>query len=160
MRALVVAALAAVLLAQHTPQPPPEQPIPYSHKKHLSLGLQCKNCHTNPDPGETMGLPATSVCMGCHKTVKAGSAAIQKLARYHAEKTEAPWVRVYQIPSYVFFSHRAHMESGARCQTCHGEVAQRDVLFKETDISMGGCMSCHRLNKASVDCAFCHEPRQ
>ena len=32
---------------------PREQPIPFSHKVHAgSLGLACKMCHTNPDPGE------------------------------------------------------------------------------------------------------------
>ena len=27
------------------------------------------------------------------------------------------------------------------------------------DLSMGGCMDCHRMKKASIDCSFCHEPR-
>ncbi|HEY6946812.1 MAG TPA: hypothetical protein VI431_16865, partial [Candidatus Acidoferrum sp.] len=25
--------------------PAPTQPIPYSHKKHLAFGLECKTCH-------------------------------------------------------------------------------------------------------------------
>jgi len=32
--------------------PPPVQPVPYSHKKHLAQGLDCKDCHTNPEPGK------------------------------------------------------------------------------------------------------------
>ncbi len=32
-------------------------------------------------------------------------------------------------------------------------------MFRETDISMGGCMNCHREKKASVDCAFCHDQK-
>ena len=51
------------------------QPIPYNHKTHLALGLQCQNCHTNPDPGEMMGYPVTKTCMGCRATVKMESAA-------------------------------------------------------------------------------------
>ena len=148
--------VAALLLSQ---QQAPEQPVPYSHKKHLAMGLQCKSCHANPDPGETMGIPATSVCMECHKSVRPDSAAIRKLAKLHQDKAEVPWVRVYRIPGYVFFSHRAHLESGAKCATCHGDVSQRDVLAKEGDISMGGCMDCHRRNKASNDCVYCHEPK-
>jgi hypothetical protein len=69
-------------------------------------------------------------------------------------------VRIYQIPSYVAFSHKTHLETGAKCVKCHGDVAQRDVLTKEGDISMGACMTCHRENKASNDCGFCHELRQ
>ena len=45
------------------------------------------------------------------------------------------------------------------CENCHGPVATRDALFRETDLSMGGCMDCHRRNKAPNDCNFCHEPR-
>lgn len=144
---------------QITPRKAPEQPVPYSHKTHLSMGLKCKNCHTNPDPGEAMGLPAVTVCMGCHRTIKADSAAIKKLASYAAQGTEPPWIRVYKIPDYVFFSHRSHTEVGSKCESCHGPVPSRDVIAKETDISMGGCMDCHRRNKASNDCGFCHEPR-
>ena len=149
--------LLALLLAQAAK--PPEQPVPYSHRKHLALGLQCKNCHANPDPGEAMGIPAVSTCMGCHKSVKPDSPHIRKLARHAEAKTEPDWARIYQIPSYVFFSHRAHLESGAKCETCHGPVKDREALFKETNISMGGCMECHRQNKASNACTYCHENR-
>lgn len=146
------------LLQAPAPQPP-AQPVPYSHKQHLALNLQCKLCHTNPDPGEAMGIPSVSLCVSCHRTVKTDSPHIQKILKWAAAKTEPPWVRVYQIPSYVFFSHRAHAQAGASCETCHGPVRTRDALFKETDISMGGCMDCHRRHKASNDCAFCHEAR-
>ena len=136
-----------------------EQPVPYSHKKHVSLGLQCKGCHTNPDPGEAMGIPGVSLCMGCHKTVKAESPYIKKLARFAEEKAEPVWRRVYLIPSYVFFSHRAHLEAGAKCEACHGPVKERAALWRETDISMGGCMGCHRARKAGNSCNYCHEGR-
>lgn len=135
------------------------QPLPYSHKQHVSLGLQCKNCHANPEPGEIMGIPTATACMSCHTSVKADSPHIQKLAAFARNDRPVPWKRVYQIPSYVFFSHKAHMDAGARCETCHGPVAQRDMLWRETDISMGGCMKCHTENKASNDCSYCHEPR-
>src|ERR1700730_3637773 len=49
--------------------PAPEQPIPYSHKQHLALGLQCKECHTSPEPGKLMTFPATEQCMQCHVTL-------------------------------------------------------------------------------------------
>ncbi len=150
--------VAWLLPAEDAPRPV-EQPVPYSHKKHLSLGLRCRNCHTNPDPGEAMGIPGVSVCMGCHKSVKTESPHVKKLAQYAQEKAEPVWRRVYLIPSYVFFSHRAHLESGGKCETCHGPVKDREVLWRETNIAMGGCMECHRVNKASNACNYCHEPR-
>src|SRR5260370_7158983 len=40
--------------------PAPEQPIPYTHKKHLAFCLQCKTYHTNPQPDTLTTLPATT----------------------------------------------------------------------------------------------------
>ena len=138
----------------------PEQPIPFSHRQHVSAGLKCKDCHTNPDPGESEGIPAASKCMACHISIATGKPAIQKLKEYAASKQAIPWVRVYQIPSYVDFSHRTHLQAGATCQTCHGPVETRDALWKEANISMGGCIACHRQHKASTACTYCHESRE
>ena len=138
---------------------PVQQPLPYSHRQHLALGLKCAECHTNPEPGEMMGFPAPAKCMACHVVIAKEKPAIVKLAAAAREKKEIPWVLVYQIPSYVAFSHKVHGEAGAACSKCHGEVAQRDVLFKEGEISMGACMNCHRERKASNDCGYCHELR-
>lgn len=140
---------------------PPQQPVAYSHQVHAGmLQLKCALCHANPNPGEMMKFPAVSTCMGCHSAVKTESAEIRKIAAATASKAELKWVRVYQIPSYVNFSHRSHMETGNKCSECHADVTIRDALFKEGDISMGGCMNCHRLKKASIDCTYCHEERQ
>ena len=72
----------------------PEQPIPYSHKQHLALGLVCSACHTNPAPGNAMSFPATSKCMSCHQTIDKDSPAIQKLTALDRDKQDVPWVRV------------------------------------------------------------------
>lgn len=137
----------------------PEQPIPYSHKLHVGMGLKCNECHTMPEPGEMMTFPVTSKCMSCHKAVKKDSPAIQKLASFAESKRPVPWVRVWQIPSFVIFSHKSHIEAEATCTKCHGEVKDQDRLAKVTDMSMTGCMNCHRENKASLSCTYCHEER-
>jgi hypothetical protein len=157
MRALLLFTMAAAALAQQPKAP--EQPIPYSHKLHVGMGLKCKECHTMPEPGELMTIPATAKCMTCHATVKKDSPAIQKLAGFAAQNKPVPWVRVYQIPSYVLFAHKSHLEGGATCETCHGKVAERDQLWREGDVGMTACMTCHREHKASNDCGLCHEPR-
>lgn len=164
MRAAILlagAAVAAWLTFAQTPQPAaPVQPIPYSHKHHAgTLKLACTFCHENKDPGEVMGIPAAAKCMGCHKSIKTDSPHIQKLAEYAEQGRPIPWVRVYQIPSYVFFSHKEHLKTGAVCAQCHGPVAERETMRKEMPTNMGACMECHQKNKASLDCAFCHEQR-
>jgi hypothetical protein len=160
IRLPILLAFAIPATAQTDKQAAPEQPLPFSHKAHAgTLKLKCKMCHPNPDPGEAMRIAAASVCMQCHSAIKTDSPAIQKLAAFAKNDHALPWVRVYEIPSYVNFSHRAHLESGNACEDCHGPVAERDKLSREADISMGGCMKCHQARKVSVDCTFCHEQR-
>jgi hypothetical protein len=78
-----------------------------------------------------MTIAAPSVCMQCHSAIKADSPAIQKLAQYAAENKPVPWVRIYEIPAYVDFSHRAHIAAKNTCEDCHGKVAERDALYRE-----------------------------
>ena len=157
---LVALALAAQPAPLKNPPAGPTQPIPYSHRQHLALGLECKNCHEMPEPGDDMGLPATAKCMVCHTSIKKESPSIQKLAQFDKGGQPVPWVRVYHLPDFVDFSHKVHLTRGkATCETCHGPVRERDVIRKETDTSMAGCMECHRANNASVACNYCHDPR-
>ncbi len=106
-----------------------------------------------------MTISPVSKCMACHRTIKADSPAIKKLQDYAEKKRSIPWVRVSEIPSWIFFSHRIHLDSGAKCETCHGPVAERDQLWLGADLSMRGCMDCHRVKKATLDCGGCHELR-
>jgi len=137
--------------------PPPEQPLPFSHKAHVGAALECKFCHPNPDPGKIMGIARPSTCMPCHKTVKPDSPAIQKLAVLAKKNRDVTWVRVYQNPSFIKFRHRSHMAAGYDCEECHGPVATRDQLFRERDISQIGCLACHRAQKVGLNCTFCHD---
>jgi len=140
--------------------PAPVQPLPFSHKQHVSAGLECRTCHEIPEPGDFAGIPGTAKCMTCHTAIRKESPHIQKLAEYHAKSTPVPWKRVYRIPDYVFFSHKEHLNRAkATCETCHGPVKDREVLRKEKDISMAACMDCHRTAGASNACDYCHEPR-
>lgn len=161
MRLVAVLLLAAAQAP--TPRyipPPPPQPIPYSHKQHIAIGLECKNCHEMADPGDFAGLPATARCMACHSEAKKDSPAIRKLAEFHREDKPVPWARVYRIPDYVFFSHKEHVTAGkVSCEACHGPVKDRDVMRKERDTSMAACMECHRSRGASLDCTYCHDQR-
>lgn len=137
--------------------PAPLQPIPYSHKKHLALGLQCAICHTNPEPGNLMTFPATATCMSCHATVAKDKPAIKQLAEYASSGKPIPWVRVYSVTPGVTWTHRKHLQAGFKCENCHGAVAQMDAMSQTTGVtSMAVCIDCHTQNKAPVVCQTCH----
>ncbi len=164
-RAVVVAAVAACVIAALVPSfaqtnrsTAPEQPLPYSHKLHVALGLKCQQCHPNPDPGESMTFPATSFCMTCHIAVAKEKPAIQKLSALAVAKKAVPWVRINAVPAGIYWSHRSHLLAGAKCTVCHGEVGQMDVVAKTVDVTtMKGCIACHKQFRASTGCEFCHE---
>ena len=138
--------------------PPPVQPIPYSHKKHLAMGLTCDLCHTNPEPGILMKFPETATCMGCHATVATDKAAIRKLADYAKTKTPIPWVRVYVVLPGVSWNHRAHLQAGMKCEMCHGQVDQLEAMARVTGVTaMFGCIDCHEKHNARTACVTCHK---
>ena len=136
----------------------PVQPIPYSHKKHLALGLKCDFCHANPAPGINMSFPPTAQCMQCHVEVAKDSPAIMRLAQYDESKKPIPWVRVYAVPAWVYWNHRTHIQAGAKCETCHGQVAGMETMKLATNVTtMQGCVECHQMRDAPVGCGNCHE---
>ncbi len=104
-----------------------------------------------------MTIAAAAVCMNCHSTIKADSEEIKRLAGYAKSGKDVPWVPVYELPSFVRFSHRLHLEKNNTCQECHGPVAERDVLFREVPTTMTSCVNCHQAKKAVTDCSSCHE---
>lgn len=163
MSFVLLASLAA--RAQNPPAAPtpaaPVQPIPYSHKQHAALGLQCATCHSNPEAGKLMTFPPTVICMGCHQAIAKDRPTIQKLAAYAASDQPVPWVRVYRLPDYVYWRHGTHLEAEVPCAACHGPVQERDAIALETNVTrMIGCVTCHDKNQAFTDCLACHGPRQ
>jgi hypothetical protein len=139
----------------HTPGP--VQPIPYSHKTHLALGLQCQMCHVNPAPGNQMTFPATSTCMTCHANVAKDKPAIQKLAGFAASQQPVPWVRAYQLLPGVNWSHRTHLQAGMMCEMCHGQVSTLDVMAEVTSVTtMAVCLNCHVAHNGKTVCVTCH----
>lgn len=163
---LILPGLCVALWAQQTPppakqfkpKPPPEQPLPFSHKTHAAAALGCTDCHTIKAPGDHAGIPAEAVCMGCHMSIRKDSAAIQRLAAFARDKQRVPWVRVYRLPKTVYFSHEVHFrQAKVDCGVCHGPVAERDAIGLEKSIFMSECMACHDRYKASNKCDLCHD---
>jgi hypothetical protein len=140
------------------PKAAPAQPIPFNHKVHAAAGLTCVGCHGIAAPGDLAGLPAATFCMGCHETVKKDSAAIQSLKTFANERRPVPWVRVYKLPGFVYFSHQVHYKKARiECAVCHGPVAERSIIAQEKCTAMVDCMKCHDQYKAPNGCELCHD---
>ena len=54
------------------------------------------------------------------------------------------WIRVHNLPDYVYFDHSMHFNSGIGCKSCHGNIAAMDIVMQTESLSMGWCLECHR----------------
>ncbi len=157
----------------------PVQPINFSHKIHAGdNGVPCKYCHAFTERSRHAGVPSVERCMGCHKFIKTDSPEIQKLKKFYDDKEPIPWVKVYNLPDFVYFPHKRHVRANVDCKTCHGDVASMSVVerppyfsitswFKPTPLTMGWCLRCHHtvMDKGATvkkvdngwDCWTCHQ---
>jgi hypothetical protein len=147
-----------IILIAQAGAAPSVQPIAYSHKQHLAMGLQCIDCHSSADTGAAATLPSVRKCMLCHARLGASKPEIKKLAGFAASQREVPWQRIYGFPpeSLVKFQHAPHARAKIACNTCHGDMTQATTAELQVKHNMGTCLSCHRQYKATEDCAACH----
>lgn len=133
----------------------PEQPILYSHKVHVGqLGMDCRYCHTTVQQAAQASIPPTATCINCHSRkygiLRETSPKIALLQErfYGSERfprgSPMPWIRVHDLPGYVYFNHSAHTTRGVRCVTCHGRVDRMDEVYQAKPLSMSWCLECHR----------------
>ncbi|MDJ0839260.1 MAG: cytochrome c3 family protein [Acidobacteriota bacterium] len=139
----------------------PKQPIDYSHKLHAGdLQIECQFCHTYARRSRSAGIPAVEQCMACHTMISPDKEPIAKIVKAYDEKEPIEWVKVHDIPDYVYFSHKRHVNAGFECQECHGPVEKMEVLYREAPMTMGWCVNCHQDNRdkgAQLDCWTCHK---
>ena len=136
----------------------PVQPIAYTHRVHLANGLQCDSCHTGAAIGPVAVIPGVKFCMSCHMVIATDRPEIKKIAAYQARGEDIPWVRVYNYSAsaHVRFNHAPHIRAQVMCSTCHGDMTKQTTARRVVNMNMGYCVTCHRMNNASVDCQTCH----
>ena len=100
-----------------------EQPIAFPHYTHVyTLEMDCQYCHSAARRSIHSGVPPTQTCMGCHTHVKKESPEIQKLAAMWESGEPIAWNKVHDLPDYVYFSHKRHIQGGLDCTECHGQI--------------------------------------
>jgi ferredoxin len=148
---IIIAALSTVAVLMYrssyytTAQEPREQAVPFSHKHHVSgLGIDCRYCHTSVEQSSFAGIPPTSTCMTCHSQVWTGSPMLAPVRESYRTNTPLQWTRVNDLPDFVFFNHSIHIAKGIGCQTCHGQVDQMPLTWRQESLYMAWCLDCHR----------------
>jgi hypothetical protein len=123
----------------------PDQPVPYSHALHAGeLGLDCRYCHSTVERGAKAALPPAATCMNCHSQVWKDSDKLLPIRQAFYENQPVHWVRVHDLPDYVYFNHSAHVTRGVGCETCHGRIDQMVQVYQHAPLTMQWCIDCHR----------------
>ena len=123
----------------------PVQPVPYSHALHVGqLGLDCRYCHSNVDKSGYANLPTAQTCMNCHNAVKKDSPLLAVVRNSYETGDPVPWVKVHELPDFVYFNHAVHVNRGVSCVECHGKVNEMKVVTHTQPLSMSFCLECHR----------------
>ena len=122
-----------------------EQPVMFSHKHHVNgLGIDCRYCHTSVEVSSSAGIPPTHTCMGCHSQVWTEAPILEPVRESYRTGTPLQWVRVHDLPDFVYFNHSIHVKKGVGCTTCHGQVDQMPLMMQVNTLFMGWCLECHR----------------
>ncbi len=140
-------------------EPAPADEIAFSHKAHAGdCRIPCLACHVYATTSPVAGIPSGRKCMGCHKFVAKEKPGVRILAARVKAEQPLRWRRVFTLPDFIYFSHRAHLRSKAKleCKDCHGDIAAEKVVRQETPFTMGRCLTCHEQKKAPRDCTTCH----
>ena len=122
-----------------------EQPVPFSHKHHVQgLGLQCQYCHTSVEKSSYAGIPPTKTCINCHSQIWATSPYLEPVRASFREDRPLQWLRVHDLPDFVYFNHSIHVKKGMGCETCHGRVDRMPLMMQQNTLQMEWCLNCHR----------------
>jgi Zn ribbon nucleic-acid-binding protein len=124
---------------------PVQQPVPFSHEHHVGgLGIDCRYCHTTVENSSFANIPPTKTCMNCHSQIWNQAPMLEPVRQSFRTDTSIRWIRVHDLPDYVYFNHSIHVAKGVGCTTCHGQVNKMPLMWQENSLQMSWCLDCHR----------------
>ena len=135
----------------------PDQPIDFSHKLHAGqMEIPCQYCHSAARRSASAGVPPMNTCMGCHKFAATDREPIKFLTEKYNANEAIEWTKVHDMPDFVRFTHKRHVQSGIDCAECHGDVKTMETAEQGASLQMGWCVECHMSKGASISCVACH----
>lgn len=124
---------------------PVEQPVPFSHQHHVADdGIDCRYCHQSVEESAFAGLPATEVCMNCHRRLWTNAEMLAPVRESWRTGEPIRWERVHDLPDFVYFNHSVHIAKGIGCISCHGHIDEMPLTWAENPMQMRWCLDCHR----------------
>ena len=122
-----------------------EQPVQFSHQHHVGgIGIDCRYCHTSVEVSSSAGIPPTKTCINCHSQIWSTSPYLEPVRSSFRDDKPLKWIRVHDLPDFVYFNHSIHVKKGMGCETCHGRVDKMPLMRQQNTLQMEWCLNCHR----------------
>jgi len=122
-----------------------EQPIQFSHAHHVGgVGIDCRYCHTSVEKSSFAGIPPTKTCMNCHSQLWTNAPILEPVRASYRDNVNLTWIRVNDLPDFVYFNHQIHVKQGVGCATCHGPIDKMPLTYQAKSLLMEWCLECHR----------------
>ncbi len=121
------------------------QPLQFSHAHHVGgVGLDCRYCHTTVEKSSFAGIPPTKTCINCHSQIFTNAPLLEPVRASFRDDKPLTWIRVNDLPDFVYFNHQIHVKQGVGCATCHGPVDKMPLMYQAESLQMEWCIACHR----------------
>lgn len=101
-------------------------------------------CHTSVEVSPSAGIPPTKTCINCHSQIWATSPYLEPVRASFRDDKPLKWVKVHDLPDFVYFNHSIHVTKGVGCETCHGRVDKMPLMIQKVSLQMEWCLDCHR----------------
>jgi hypothetical protein len=82
--------------------------------------------------------------MNCHSQIWLTSAYLEPIRESFRTGTSLQWIRVHDLPDFVYFNHSVHIKKGVGCETCHGRIDRMAGIYQASSLQMEWCLTCHR----------------
>jgi hypothetical protein len=121
------------------------QTPPFSNQHHVGgMGIECRYCHTSVETSNFAGIPPTRTCMNCHAQIWTNAPMLEPVRESFRTGRNLVWIRVHDLPDFVYFDHSIHVNKGIGCRSCHGEVDNMPLMWEANSLQMEWCLDCHR----------------
>ena len=82
--------------------------------------------------------------MNCHSQIWTNAQLLEPVRKSWYTGQSIPWIRVHDLPDFVYFNHEIHVNKGIGCESCHGRVDEMPLMYAQNTLQMEWCLDCHR----------------
>ena len=141
--------------------------VPFSHKLHLGLKLECATCHPAAAASTKASdnlLPAKTACRQCHEDAQIPAPPSSRVVAFshsqHLKMGNLAPILAAAIDKKTYLQPpgdiRRHLNTQNACEACHRGLAESEQVTPAAMPQMADCIVCHNEIDNPFSCEKCH----